>query len=81
MVLTALLLTTVIVAFVVCSDLAPLQSPTRSNRIEHDGFKFYVQPAKSERSASATDWVFGIAAHASYLGSTVLVNPFQIHNE
>jgi hypothetical protein len=44
-------------------------------------FVFTVAPSKAQRAASAADWLAGVAAHASYLGSTVVVNPLQLHNE
>jgi hypothetical protein len=44
-------------------------------------FVYTVAPTKAQRAASAGDWLAGVAAHASYLGSTVIVNPLQLHNE
>jgi hypothetical protein len=57
------------------SDTAP------NVAVQFQGFTFYVQPPKSRRKSNPLDWVLGIVSHASYLGSTVIVNPFQIHNE
>ncbi len=44
-------------------------------------FLFAVAPSKSQRATTASDWLGPVFAHASYLGSTVLVNPLQLHNE
>ncbi len=46
-----------------------------------DDIAMYVDPPECARGTSAGDWARGIVAHARYLGSTVIVNPFQRHNQ